>query len=144
MATLNTFKGIEDFVTYNVVELKKQYLIFRQLLSILKKANQDKFRPYKLFNVVEKEITEIICLQTKSYIVAVSTKADINPDVYQLLKSTIKSGIITGVEILGERTLVTKLIEDFNLQFTIIKDRLVYECETTKEISACEEICEFR
>ncbi len=138
MATLKIFDRIEQFLSHNEIELKNQYLIFRQLLSILEQVSQGKIGAFKLFNVVENDNTEFICLQTKPYLIIIPIKTENNVNAYQLLKSTLQSSIMSGVEILGERTLIFKILEDLNVKFNIIKDRLLYECEKTKEISPCE------
>lgn len=138
MATLKTFEGIEQFVSENETDLKENYLVFRQLLSLLGEIKQGKVEAYKLFNIVRDDKTEIICLQTKQHLLLIPTKPKVSFEVYELLISIIRSSIIAGIEILGERTLVMKITKHFNVQFNVIKDRLLCECKTTKEISVCE------
>jgi len=138
MATLQTFEGIEQFVFENQTDLKNNYLIFRQLLSFLGHINQGKIEDHKLFNINENGIPEIICLQTKLHLLLIPIKKEVSSKAYELLKSIIKPNISTGVEILGERTLVLKIIKDCNAQFNVIKDRLFCECEKTMGIRDCE------
>lgn len=138
MTTLQTFEGIEQFVFENQITLKENYLIFRQLLSFIGLIKKNNVVNYKLFNIIENNSIEITCLQTKLHLLIIPTKQKVSIDTYQLLKSTISPTISAGLEILGERTLVLKIIEDLDIQHKIIKDRLICECEKTKRIRACD------
>lgn len=138
MVALKTFEGIEDFVFENETTLKDNYLVFRQQLSLLGQINHEKLGGYKLFNIIEDEITVIVCLQTKQHLLLNPVKQELSLEVYEVLKSIVQHDIIRGLQILGERTLVFKIVKDCNAKFNVFKDRLLCECVATKEISACE------
>ena len=100
--------------------------------------NNGQIESYKLFNIIENDTNKIICLQTKRHLLLVPIKKEISIEAYELLKSTIEPNIVAGIEILGETNLVLRIVKDCNAKFNVIKDRLICECEKTKEIRPCE------
>jgi predicted GNAT family acetyltransferase len=138
MATLKTFAGIAEFISENEADLNKNYLVFRQFLALLAHINKGKIDGYKLFNIIENDTNQILCLQTKRQLLFFSIKKEISLEAYELLKSKIQTYIIAGIEILGETNLVLKIVKDCSAKFNVLKDRLICVCEKTKEIQPSE------
>jgi len=127
------FDDTQEFFTHNKKIIEENYFVF--YAGIIAMGSPEVQNVYQLYNVTDDDGSHAYCLWYSGNYIIHSFKW--TNKIINALSQTINFDELSKITFSGNNELLTELFKKNNVQFEIMKERLIYHCCKTNILTDC-------
>jgi len=128
MAKVKKFESPSDFLDYNEETLKAQYFEHFHVHRLFIDLSEGKERLYDAYNIIDDDGSNVILIWVEQLFFIYSRKW--NADLLDLLENQLTQIEARPLLLRGSKKLILELMEKMKLEYEMINDRIIYDCDT--------------